>query len=130
VLSVPRLTKNFESTVVRFTEPKESKDTPSLENSIATDEVPLTVRPPKLTDQLLPVCDMPVRSASNTTIAAERAIIASEFAETWPSDCRTPKASKSTRDGASRFESSEPPAAMLGNNSSVPLPATHEGRAE
>jgi hypothetical protein len=31
--------------------------------------------------------------------------------------------SKSTRDGASRFENNEPPTAALGKNSSLPLPA-------
>jgi hypothetical protein len=114
---------NFESTVVRFAEPKEVNCVPSLENSMATLEVPLKVRPPKLSAQLLPVRDAPLRSASNTTLAASAAIIASDSVETCPSDARTLNASKSTRVGASRFETSEPPTAALGKNSSLPLPA-------
>jgi hypothetical protein len=114
---------NFESTAVRFAVPMELKASPSLENSIATEEVPLKVRAPKLSAQLLPVRPAPLRSASNTTLAAEVAIIASDSAETCPSDCSTLKASKSSRVGASRFEASEPPTAALGTNSSVPLPA-------
>ena len=55
MLAVPKSTLNFESTVVRFAEPKEPNDVPSLENSIATLELPLKVRPPKLSAQLLPV---------------------------------------------------------------------------
>lgn len=122
MLSVPRLTLNFESAAVRFAEPKEPKVPPSLENSISTAELPLEVRPAKVSDQLLPVRAMPVRSASNTTLTADGATIASEFAETWPSDSRMLKASKPAA-GASAFESSEPPRKPLGTNSSVPLPA-------
>jgi hypothetical protein len=123
VLSVPRATLKAESTVVRFAEPKEANDVPSLENSMATAELPLKVRPPKRSAQVLPVRAAPLRSASNTTLTADGAIIASDSVETCPSDARTLNASKSTRDGASRFESSEPPTAALGRNSSLPLPA-------
>jgi hypothetical protein len=123
VLAAPRLTVNVESTAVRFSEPKEPKLVPSLENSTATDELPVEVRPPRLSDQLLPVRAAPVKSASNTTLTAAGAVIASDSAESCPSDCRTVKASKSTSDGASRFESREPPTAALGRNSSLPLPA-------
>jgi hypothetical protein len=112
---------NFESTAVRFSEPKESKVVPSLENSTATDELPLEVRPPRLSDQLLPVRDTSRRSASNTTLTADGAIIASDSVESCPSDARTVNASKSTWDGASRFEISEPPTAALGRNSAVSL---------
>jgi hypothetical protein len=121
---VPSGTTYSESTVERFTEPKDWKFVPSLENSTPTLELPLKVRAPKLTDQLLPVSGMPVRSASNTTLAEDGAIIESELAEIWDiSSSRTVQASKSTIEGASRFESSEPPTAALGRNSSEPLPA-------
>jgi hypothetical protein len=79
---VPSGTTYSESTAERFTEPKDWKVVPSGANSMPMLEVPLKVRAPKLTDQLLPVCDMPVRSASNTTLAEAVAIIESELAET------------------------------------------------
>jgi hypothetical protein len=107
---------------VRFAEPKESKLVPSSENSMATLEVPLKVRAPKLSDQLLPLCGTPLRSASNTTLTEPDAIIASGFVNSWPSSSRTLNASKSRMPGASRFDVSEPPVAAEGTYCSFPLP--------
>jgi hypothetical protein len=114
---------NFESTVVRFAVSTEENEVPSLENSIPTLELPLKVRPPKLSAQLLPVRAAPIRSASNTTVTAAGAIIASDSVENCPSSDSSLNASKSSWDGASMFERSEPPTAALGRNSSLPLPA-------
>src|SRR5262245_26992019 len=123
LLAAARETVKSESTAVTFSVPAEVKASPSLENSTPTEEVPLVVRAPRLSDQLVPVCPAPLRSASNTTLAAAGASIASDSVETWPSELSTLKASKSRSAGASRFEASEPPTAALGTNSSVPLPA-------
>src|SRR5262245_4615343 len=111
-----RLNAKRVSVVVRFAGPREAKFTPSLEAATEMLEVPLNVLPAKLTDQLLPVSGTCVRSASNTTLTALLAIIASGLVKIWPSSLRTENESKSTEPGASRFDASEPPVACDGTN--------------
>jgi hypothetical protein len=123
VVSAPSATLKGASVVVRFTEPKDVKLVPSGENSIAMLDVPLKVRPAKLSCQLLPLCGSPVRSTSKTTVAALGAIMASDSVSGCPAFERKLKESKSVNPGASRFEVSEPPTAALGTSSSDPPPA-------